>query len=624
MQAIRSIKIWILAGLLLSITSVAAEINPDSIIMREYASAMHFWPEGERQQQASDSITHYWWGEKRYFNRDTLFARSARLGIDSVRDQMHFYCSDILDAIPNAEERTAEVQKMRKSIERYGPEKLEVIRDVCEATAMFDSTAELFTAKIKRFYELAEKYAALGNIQEELSALRYIFIKSYNSQYYSKAFRCAPLLEKRLDEVTDAEYDARQNDWYYLGNAYYEFGDYDHAIPLLKKALRDEPVAHFSDRYNLRARNTLGVYYRDQGDLDSSDYYFRSMLNSRDWVKFRPMYDCIAVSNLATNLRRRGNYRGALALHRMALPRSISEMDWSFTSGIYVGLAECYLETGHTDSCKIMIDSVNYYMDKLPWVRIYRQCDLFPVMARYYAAIGKTDLSLAYMDSTTRANHRMDQEFNALKILRAKQELFDSEQILKDIQVYKLRRFSIVVGSAAVIIFVALLILFFIYRRKHRAYRLLAARTRQWAEQAPELEASPHADKADIDLMNRINEVIDNKQLYLDPDLRLETLSEHLGMHRNHISKAINLVYEKSFATYINECRVRHAIRLLSDPSYDHLSLDAIALDSGFPSRTTFYRVFKAQTNINPATYRQNRGKGTFDTDSGECRNKKE
>lgn len=602
------IKVLIIAGSFLSPTLRAEENNPDSIIMREYASAMHFWPEGERRQQAADSITHYNWGEKRYFNRDTLFARCARLGIDSVRDQMHFYCSDILDVIRNADERNEEVRKMRQSIERYGAGKLEVAKDFCEATAMFDSTAELFAAKIKRFYELAGKYAVRGNIEQELNALQYIFIKSYNSQYYSKAFRCAPLLEKRLEEVTDNEYGERQSNWFYLGNAYYEFGDYDRAIPMLKKALRDEPVIHFSQRYNLRARNTLGVYYRDQGDLDSSDYYFRSMLNSRDWVKFRPMYDCIAVSNLATNQRRRGNFRAALALHRMALPRSISEKDWSFTSGIYVGLAECYLETGRPDSCKMMIDSVNYYMDKAPWTKIYRQCDLYPVMARYYATIGQTNLSLAYMDSTTRANRRMDEEFNALKILRAKQELFDEEQAQKEIQVYKLRRLSIVAGSTAVIVFVALLILFIFYRRKHQAYRRLAARTREWAEQTPQLVPSPQADATDIELMQKINEVMEKEQLYLDPDLRLETLSERLAIHRNHISKAINMIYEKPFATYVNECRVRHAILLLSDPANDHLSLDAIGLDAGFPSRTTFYRVFKAQTNINPATYRQNRG----------------
>ncbi len=608
MQAKKSIKTRIIAGLLLLVAFTAAgESKHDTtVVMRRYASSMHFW---EEQQQASDSITHHRWDEKRYFNRDSLFARCARLGSDSVREQMSFYYSDILDVIRDPGERRAEARKMREAIRRHGAGKLQAELDYGEAIALCDSTPALLAAKMKRFYEIADRYAALGNTGKELAALRYVFVKLYANRQYHRAFLCAGRLEKRLGEVTDAQYTGRYADYFELGNAYYEFGDYEQAIPLLEKALRNEPVPRFTDRYNLRARNTLGVYYRDRADLDRSDYYFRSMLDSRDWVKFRPMYDCIAVSNLGTNQRRRRNFREALSLHRLALPRAIDERDWSFTSGIYAGLAECYLETGNTAMCKTMIDSAFYYIDLAPWTLSYRSCDLYPVMARYYAAIGKTGLSMAYMDSTTLANHRMDEEYNALKILRARQELFESEQAQKERQVEKLRRIAVGAGGAAAVVFVTLLILSFFYRRKHRAYRLLAAHSREWAEHSAVLVPSPQADATDVDLMQRINEAMEKERLYLDPNLRLETLSEHLNVHRNQVSKAINLVYEKPFATYINECRVRHAIRLLSDPAYDPISLEAIALDAGFPSRTTFYRAFKSQTKINPATYRQNRGK---------------
>lgn len=269
MQGKCLLKVLAIIGLFLSVAWAAEGNDPDTVIMPHYASSMHFW---EDQQQASDSITHNWWGEKRYFNRDSLFARCARLGIDSVREQMNFYYSDILDVIRNPEKRRAEARKMREAIKRYGSDKLKVELDFCEATVMPDSTEALFDIKIKHFYELSVKYATLGDIQHELEALRYAFVKSFNYQNYEKAFHYAVRLEERLDAVTDADYSGYHADWFELGNAYCEFGDYEHAIPLLKKALRDEPVPYFSDRYNLRARNTLGVYYRDQGDLDLSDY----------------------------------------------------------------------------------------------------------------------------------------------------------------------------------------------------------------------------------------------------------------------------------------------------------------------------------------------------------------
>ena len=129
-------------------------------------------------------------------------------------------------------------------------------------------------------------------------------------------------------------------------------------------------VSRYYNLYNLQARNALGLYYRSIGEPDTSDYYFRSMLECKDRVKQRPMFDCIALSNLASNYRQRGLYREALELHKGALPFSQAEGRYdSFTSGTDVGLADCYLETGKPDSCKAMIDSALYHIEQRPWVR---------------------------------------------------------------------------------------------------------------------------------------------------------------------------------------------------------------------------------------------------------------
>ncbi|WP_374693183.1 helix-turn-helix domain-containing protein [Parabacteroides faecis] len=360
--------------------------------------------------------------------------------------------------------------------------------------------------------------------------------------------------------------------------------------------------------YNLQARNVLGLYYRETGQLDSSDYYFRSMLECKDRVKQRPMFDCIALSNLASNYRLRGRYREAITLHAAALPASLAEGDHSFTSGIYVGLADCYLELGRPDSCKAMIDSALYHIRQWPWVMSYRSCDLYPVMARYYARIGDREHSIAYMDSTTVANRRQDEKYSGLLVLRAKQELFESERARKEAQLVTFRHVSVIMSVTAGVIFVVLLVISVLYRKKHQAYRRLVACSREWAEQVPAVVPPAEADATDRILMENLGRLIDEEQIYLDPDLDLETLSQRMGVHRNMISKAVNTVHGKPFSAYINECRVRQAILLLSDPANDNLSLETIAFDSGFSTRQTFYRAFKAQTGLNPATFRKNRG----------------
>ena len=165
----------------------------------------------------------------------------------------------------------------------------------------------------------------------------------------------------------------------------------------------------------------------------------------------------------------------------------------------------------------------------------------------------------------------------------------------------------VLMGITAGIILIALIIISILYRKKHQAYRKLAARSREWAESEPPVMPVTGADSADIALMEGIAHLFEEERIYLDADLDLESLSQRLGVHRNLVSKAVNTVHGKPFSSFINECRVRQAILLLSDPANDSRSLEAIAFDAGFSTRQTFYRVFKAQTGINPATYRKNR-----------------
>lgn len=562
----------------------------------------------EMQARAADSIYLPGSNETRIVDRDTLFALCAKMGYKAVEDQMQRYYEGALDALPDDGDRRAEALRMRQTVERIGGDILRRELEYGEAIALPDNTPEKRNKKVAAFYALADKCVARNDPSMEMRALIYVFRKLYIQGQYYAAFLCAERITKRLKVIAGTiDPLEEKNIWYDLGRVYFDFRDYDHAVPYLKAALLDETPPRYYNQFNLQTRNALGLYYQEIGRLDSADYYFRSMLKCKDRVKQRPMFDCIALSNLAANYRRRGLYGEALELHKGALPVSLAEGDHSFASGIYVGLAECYLETGKPDSCKAMIDSAFYHIGQWPWVMSYRSCDLYPVMARYYVQVGDRERSMAYMDSTTVANRRADEKYSALLILRANQEVFEKERLHKEMQLATFRRVAVGMGVTAGIILLALIVISLLYREKHRAYRRLAARSREWAEQVPVVVAPAEADVADQALMERLSRLIGEEHLFLDPDLDQDVLSQRLGVHRNMISKAVNTVYGKSFSTYIGECRVRHAILLLSDPANDSLSLETIAFDSGFSTRQTFYRAFKAQTGINPATYRKNR-----------------
>lgn len=606
MQTSKTIHILIGIGLLLSAALGATESRADTLFLPDFASDLRYIP--EMQARASDSIYLPGNNETRIPDRDSLLALCAQVGYEAIEDQMQRYYEEAIDAVPEDADRREAVRRMRETVGRIGGSILKRELEYGEAIALPDNTPEKRNKKVAAFYVLADKFVARGDASMEMRALIYIFRKLCIQEQYHAAFLCAERIAGRLEKISDADYPEKKNIRYDLGRAYFDFRDYEQAVPLLKAALSDESVPRFYNMYNLQARNVLGLYYRETGQLDSSDYYFRSMLECKDRVKQRPMFDCIALSNLASNYRLRGRYHEALSLHAAALPASQAEGDHSFTSGIYVGLADCYLELGRLDSCKAMIDSALYHIEQWPWVMSYRSCDLYPVMARYYARIGDREHSIAYMDSTTVANRRQDEKYSGLLVLRAKQELFESERARKEAQLVTFRHVSVIMSVTAGVIFVALLVISVLYRKKHQAYRRLAARSREWAEQVPAVVPPTEADAIDRTLMENLGRLTDEEQIYLDPDLDLETLSQRMGVHRNMISKAVNTVYGKPFSAYINECRVRQAILLLSDPANDNLSLETIAFDSGFSNRQTFYRAFKAQTGLNPATFRKNRG----------------
>ena len=95
------------------------------------------------------------------------------------------------------------------------------------------------------------------------------------------------------------------------------------------------------------------------------------------------------------------------------------------------------------------------------------------------------------------------------------------------------------------------------------------------------------------------------RQLYLDPELSLPKLADYLNTTVNHVSQTINAGLQTTFFDYINQKRVEAAIKLMqSDTSSREAILD-IALEVGFNSTSTFYNAFRKVTGQTPGAYRQ-------------------
>ena len=90
----------------------------------------------------------------------------------------------------------------------------------------------------------------------------------------------------------------------------------------------------------------------------------------------------------------------------------------------------------------------------------------------------------------------------------------------------------------------------------------------------------------------RLESLFDDKEIFKDPDLRLNEVARLLGTNRTYVSKLINTRRNVSFNDFVNEYRVRYSEKILTSSDYFSHSLEEIALESGFSSTSSFYRSF--------------------------------
>jgi len=106
-----------------------------------------------------------------------------------------------------------------------------------------------------------------------------------------------------------------------------------------------------------------------------------------------------------------------------------------------------------------------------------------------------------------------------------------------------------------------------------------------------------------------IDELMDRKKLYLNPELTLAEVSDELLIPKHHLTQAMNTELGKNFYAYINELRVKKFMEMVVDPRFKDYTFLAIAFECGFNSKSTFNSVFKRITNFTPSEYLQSLGR---------------
>jgi AraC-like DNA-binding protein len=111
-------------------------------------------------------------------------------------------------------------------------------------------------------------------------------------------------------------------------------------------------------------------------------------------------------------------------------------------------------------------------------------------------------------------------------------------------------------------------------------------------------------DAAEVEYyLKALQQLLAEKQPYLDPSLSLKSLAGMLSLHPNRLSWLLNEHVGKNFNEFVNGFRLEAFQQLALDPVNDHLTILGLAYESGFNSKTVFNAFFKKIMGQTPSAW---------------------
>ncbi len=105
-------------------------------------------------------------------------------------------------------------------------------------------------------------------------------------------------------------------------------------------------------------------------------------------------------------------------------------------------------------------------------------------------------------------------------------------------------------------------------------------------------------------LKNALFNLFEKEQPYINPDFNMDILSQQLGYPKHQITEVLSTEIQQNFFQFVNTYRIEAVKKHLADKN-NPFSIEAIAYECGFNSKSTFYTIFKKFTGKTPAEFRK-------------------
>ncbi len=132
-------------------------------------------------------------------------------------------------------------------------------------------------------------------------------------------------------------------------------------------------------------------------------------------------------------------------------------------------------------------------------------------------------------------------------------------------------------------------------------YRKKASDLSSFSQPAKEEKKMPAEDVKY--LLGKLEKAMTEKQLFKNPDLKLNDLAKEIQLSGHQLSRLLNEYVGKSFTSFVNEYRIEEACHLLLTEK--NFTIDAISFEAGFNSKSVFFTSFKKHKGMTPSAFQQ-------------------
>ena len=105
--------------------------------------------------------------------------------------------------------------------------------------------------------------------------------------------------------------------------------------------------------------------------------------------------------------------------------------------------------------------------------------------------------------------------------------------------------------------------------------------------------------------MSHLKNLMEEERPFIRNQFSRKDLAAKLSISEHQLSQMINEKTNTNFFGMINRYRTAEAKKMLDSREFDHLTIEQIAYDVGYNSKSAFYTAFKKEYNSTPHAYRK-------------------